>query len=54
MGKYIVCCKSNFSGMRSICQDKNGNVLYFNTKEKAEEYAEKYRTVNYHYWVEEA
>ena len=51
---YVIKCKSNLSGIHSVCHE-DGNIKKFTDKEKAEEYAKKCRdrSMWYHYWVEE-
>lgn len=54
--KYVIGCKSLMTGNFSYCKDQNGDMLVFDKKCDADNYAEKMRNktgINYHYWVSE-
>jgi hypothetical protein len=54
--KYVVKCRSRYTGCESIVKDKSGNIRMFDTYESAERYAKDCREfmgIGYHYWAVE-
>ena len=47
---YVIGCKSRISGQESTMK-KNGKQVEFKMRHYAERYADKYRTMDNHYYV---